>query len=77
MPSPPAAEIAAVSVPPLTFAIGAPTTGTDNPNFSVSHMDPGHHTRPAGRHGARHTERPALERAGRSRCDSEGVTQNL
>jgi hypothetical protein len=38
MPSPPAEEIAAVNAPPLVPAIGAPTTGTVNPNRSVSHV---------------------------------------
>jgi hypothetical protein len=38
MPSPPAAEIAAVSAPPPTFAIGAPTSGTVNPNRSVNQV---------------------------------------
>jgi len=31
-------EIAPVSRPPLTFAIGAPTTGTDKPNVSVNQL---------------------------------------
>src|SRR3954462_397118 len=38
MPSPPAADTAAASRPPLTPAIGAETTGTVMPNCSVSQV---------------------------------------
>ncbi|GAB3933205.1 hypothetical protein GCM10029976_040190 [Kribbella albertanoniae] len=56
IPSPPAAEIAAVSLPPLTLAIGAPTTGTSTPNLSSSHIPPTHHTPPPARHIPHHTQ---------------------